>query len=235
MPAPFLACGWKRGSRSRSGQRFALPPSAADCPPRDREPLFTLAWLGANGPLSGLRGAGREEYSQHPPTARSAWAGGCSSHPPAKAPKRGGARVRFYRAVGEARANGPPEERSTGKQGEAPGQARRARALGRERSDFPTHAGRGIDGPPEDSPRPKAVERSAGRRRTIDSSPLQHAKNKEPTPAQGPLRPPMALLVLLPRPTRASLIPPRLLGSGHRHPHALPLSTVGHQLSRILG
>ena len=42
----LLARGWKRGSRSRSGQRFAPPPSAADCPPRDREPLFTSACLG---------------------------------------------------------------------------------------------------------------------------------------------------------------------------------------------
>ena len=56
-PLPSLfAGGWKRGSRSRSGQRFAPPPSAADCPPRDREPLFTLAWLGATNRFPGYRG-----------------------------------------------------------------------------------------------------------------------------------------------------------------------------------
>jgi hypothetical protein len=32
--------------------------------------------------------------------------------------------------------------------------------------------GRGIDGPPQDSPPPKAVERSAGWRRTVDPSPF---------------------------------------------------------------
>ena len=42
-------CGWKRGSRSRSGQRFAPPPSAADCPARDREPLFTSTCWGSQG------------------------------------------------------------------------------------------------------------------------------------------------------------------------------------------
>ncbi len=41
-PLPFCKKG-KRGSRSRSGQRFAPPPAAADCPTRDREPLFTSA------------------------------------------------------------------------------------------------------------------------------------------------------------------------------------------------
>ena len=126
-------------------------------------------------------GAGREEYSHHPPTARSARRGRVPipTHPQ-KPPKRGGARVRFYRTVGEARDNGSSDERSAGKQGKAPGQARRARALGRERSDFPTHGGRGIDGPPEGSLRPKAVERSTDRRRTVDSSPLPHAKKREP-------------------------------------------------------
>ena len=124
-PSPF-ARGWKRGSRSRSGQRFALPPSAetardwrplpacalsplqeggrvahdpapasaslyrlraADCPPRDREPLFTLAWLGATDRSTG---AGRDEYSHHPPTAHSAWAGGAHSQLPIKAPSAWG-------------------------------------------------------------------------------------------------------------------------------------------------
>ncbi len=37
--------------------------------------------------------------------------------------------------------------------------------------------GRGIDGPPQDSLRPKAVERSAGRRKTVDPSPF-HTQGK---------------------------------------------------------
>ena len=41
---PFLVLGWKRSSRSRSSQRYAPPPSAADCLARDREPLFTSVW-----------------------------------------------------------------------------------------------------------------------------------------------------------------------------------------------
>ncbi len=48
-----------------------------------------------------------------------------------------------------------------------------------------TRLRRGIDGPPEDSPPPKAVERSAGRRRTIDSSPLPHVRKGVATPVQG--------------------------------------------------
>ena len=73
-----------------------------------------LVW----GPMDALRamGAGREEYSHHPPPARSAWAERVPipTHPQ-KPPQRAGASVRFYRAVGEARDNGPPEERSKGK------------------------------------------------------------------------------------------------------------------------
>ena len=60
---------------------------AADCPPRDREPLFTLAWLGATDRSTG---AGRDEYSHHPPTAHSAWAGGAHSQLPIKAPSAWG-------------------------------------------------------------------------------------------------------------------------------------------------
>ncbi len=42
--------------------------------------------------------------------------------------------------------------------------------------------GRGIDGPPKDSPPPKVVERSAGRRRTIDSSPFYTQEKESPLP-----------------------------------------------------
>jgi len=41
---------------------------------------------------------------------------------------------------------------------------------------------RGIDGPPQDSPPPKAVERSAGWRRTIDSSPVHKQEKESPLP-----------------------------------------------------
>ena len=41
--------------------------------------------------------------------------------------------------------------------------------------------GRGIDGPPEGSLRPKAVERSADRRRTVDPSPF-HTQQEAPSP-----------------------------------------------------
>ncbi len=48
------------------------------------------------------------------------------------------------------------------------------------------HAGgRGIDGPPEDSLRPKAVERSAGRRRTVDPSPFHPLEKESPLPPSG--------------------------------------------------
>ena len=57
-----------------------------------------------------------------------------------------------------------------------------------------------------------------------------HKQEKQPLAASSP---PMALLVLLPRPAWARLIPPRLLGGGHRRPHAF--LSVGDQLSRILG
>ena len=49
------------------------------------------------------------------------------------------------------------------------------------------HGGRGIDGPPQDSLRPKAVERSAGRRRTVDSSPLPQARKRSRHSRPGPL------------------------------------------------
>jgi hypothetical protein len=39
MAAPFLACGRERNRRFSSGQRFAPPPSAADCPPEDHRSL----------------------------------------------------------------------------------------------------------------------------------------------------------------------------------------------------
>ena len=48
-----------------------------------------------------------------------------------------------------------------------------------------TLRGRGIDGPPQDSPPPKAVEQSAGRRRTIDPSPLPNARKGVATPRPG--------------------------------------------------
>ena len=215
-PSPF-ARGWKRGSRSRSGQRFALPPSAADCPPRDREPLFTLAWLGATDRSTG---AGRDEYSHHPPTAHSAWAGGAHSQLPIKAPsawgrpcldlpsRRGGER----RLV--LRRGSPRESRArrwamavSGERRLFPSSWREGEAVvfrkelsygeAEQRAYLPTrqsppkpgravfgsreHArGRGIDGPTEGSLRPKAVERSADRRRAVDSSPLPDAKKKEP-------------------------------------------------------
>ena len=58
-----------------------------------------------------------------------------------------------------------------------------------------------------------------------------HAASREP---QDPLdASPVALLILLPRPTRTGLVPPRLLSSGHRRPH--PFLSVGHQFPRILG
>ncbi len=51
--------------------------------------------------------------------------------------------------------------------------------LGRAVFGSKEHArGRWIDGPSEGSPRPKAVERSAGWRRTVDSSPF-HTQEKE--------------------------------------------------------
>ena len=46
--------------------------------------------------------------------------------------------------------------------------------------------GRGIDGPPQDSPPPKAVERSAGRRGTVDPSPFHTLEKESPLPPSGP-------------------------------------------------
>ena len=49
---------------------------------------------------------------------------GAHSHPPAKAPpQRGGARVWFHRAVGEARDNGSAKEQSTGKRARTQGKS----------------------------------------------------------------------------------------------------------------
>ncbi len=75
-----------------------------------------------------------------------------------------------------------------------------------------------------------AEERSKGKKgKTLD--PVTQRLEGE---GAWPLDPsPMALLVFFPRPTGTSLIPPRLLNSGHRLPHAL-FSAVGRQLSRIL-
>ena len=53
----------------------------------------------------------------------------------------------------------------------------------------PRIGGRGIDGPPEDSLRPKAVERSADRRRAVDSSPISTPKrSRYPRPGSATLR-----------------------------------------------
>ncbi len=130
---------------------------------------------GANGPLQGALRAWAER--SFPPLRQSSvsLAGQrAHSHHPAKAPQACGARVRSYQAAGEVRDNGSPENRSRGKYSKTPGQSGEQRASGYS----PAPGGRGIDGPPEDCPPPKAVERSAGRRRAIDSSPLPHARKR---------------------------------------------------------
>ena len=115
---------WKRGSRSRSGQRFAPPPWAADCPPRHREPLSVGA------ALSSRRGGERRGF----PKRRSAGIRSSKglTHLPAKAPSSPGGRC------------SAPEN-----------------ALEGERSMVLQRAVCG-----------EAVERSADRRRAVDSSPL---------------------------------------------------------------
>ena len=155
---------------------------------------------------------------QYLPMSHSAWAGRAAhSHHPANAPQIvTGACDRSYRAVGEVRENASPAMRSSGSS-----PSRLASPATRNRQAAPELLeGRGIDGPPQDSLRPKAVERGAAWR---NSSPRLHVRKGSRQPLSSS---PMALLVFLPRPTRTSLIPPRLLNSGHRLPHAL-FSAVG--------
>ena len=151
-PPLFLREGG-RGIHGPAPASASLYGFAADCLPRDCEPLFTSAcwegmvalarWRDAHAirlPTALSAQPGEETLVQHPPMSHSAGPGRkvIPTTPP-KPPKPG-------RAVFGSRER-----------------ARR----------------RGIDGPPEDSLRPKAVERSAGRRGTIDSSPF-HTQHKEP-------------------------------------------------------
>ena len=138
--------------------------------------------------------------------------------------------VRLHRAVVEERDDGPPQGQSTGKPIEA---------LTHLPANAPPSPGRQCSAPENtlegEGSRVlrravcgEAVERSADRRRTLDSSPIG-------TPKKEPLHPsPVAFLILFAGPTWAGFIPPRLLCGGHRHPDAF-LSTVRDQLSRILG
>ena len=68
---------------------------------------------GANGPLQGaLRASAERSFPPGRQTSVSVTSRSAHSHPPTKAPKRGGASDRFYPATGEVRENAPPKKRS---------------------------------------------------------------------------------------------------------------------------
>ena len=92
-PVPSCFSRGRRGVHDPAPASASLYGFAADCPARDREPLFTLAWLGATDRSPGYRGGAGRVFPSFARGPLSSGGADADSHLPAKAPPSMGAPV----------------------------------------------------------------------------------------------------------------------------------------------